>query len=168
VTAHYNLSSAYLKKGEIEQTIIHCQAALSIEPEHADAHSNLATALLRKGEIGNAIEQYEKTLKIARRSVPALNNLAWIFATYSDPAFRDGTKALELAEEANEFSGRSNPIILRTLAAAYANAGQFSRAVEVAQLALSLTDRQSPLATALQQEIAGYRAGLPHRESVKR
>ena len=168
VTAHYNLSSAYLKKGEIEQTIVHCQAALSIEPEHADAHSNLATALLRKGEIGNAIEQYEKTLKIARRSVPALNNLAWIFATYSDPAFRDGTKALELAEEANEFSGRSNPIILRTLAAAYANAGQFSRAVEVAQLALSLTDRQSPLATALQQEIAGYRAGLPHRESVKR
>src|SRR5438270_6662115 len=168
VTAHYNLSSAYLKKGEIEQTIVHCQAALSIEPEHADAHSNLATALLRKGEIGNAIEQYEKTLKIARRSVPALNNLAWIFATYSDPAFRDGTKALELAEEANEFSGRSNPIILRTLAAAYANAGQFSRAVEVAQLALSLTDRQSRLATALQQEIAGYQAGLPYRENGKR
>jgi protein O-mannosyl-transferase len=168
VTAHYNLSSAYLKKGEIEETIFHCQAALSIEPEHADAHSNLATALLRKGEIGNAIEQYEKTLKIARRSVPALNNLAWIFATYSDPAFRDGTKALELADEANEFSGRTNPIILRTLAAAYANAGQFSRAVEVGQLALSLTDRQSPLATALQQEIAGYQAGLPYRENVKR
>ena len=167
VTAHYNLSSALLEKGEIDEAIFHCQAALSIQPEHADAHTNLAAAFLKKGEIANAIEQYKKTLELAPRSVPALNNLAWIFATYSDPAFRDGTKALELAQEANEFSGRSNPVVLRTLAAAHANAGQFNRAVEVGQLALSLTDRQSPLANALQKEIADYQAGLPYRGNVK-
>src|SRR2546430_5645798 len=167
VTAHYNLSSAFLKKGEIDEAIFHCQAVLSIQPDHADAHTNLAAALLQKGEIGNAIEQYEKTLEIVPRSVPALNNLAWILATYSDPAFRDGTKALELAQRANEFSGRNNPIILRTLAAARANVGQFSSAVEVGQLALSLPDRQSPLANALQQDIAGYQAGLPYRENIK-
>ena len=168
VTAHYNLSSAFLKKGEIDKAIFHCQAVLSAQPEHADAHTILASAFLQKGEIGNAIEQYKKTLEIAPRSVPALNNLAWILATYSDPAFRDGTKALELAQRANEFSGRNNPIILRTLAAAHANIGQFSAAVEVGQLALSLTDRQSPLASALQRELAGYEASEPYRESVKR
>jgi protein O-mannosyl-transferase len=168
VTAHYNLGSAFLRKGDIDGAIFHCRAVLSIQPEHADARTNLAAAFLQKGEIGNAIEQYKKTLEIAPRSVPALNNLAWIFATYSDPAFRDGTRALELAWEASEFSGRNNPIILRTLAAAYANAGQFSRAVEVGQLALSLTDRQSSLANALQREIAGYEASEPYRESVKR
>ena len=168
VTAHYNLSSAFLKKGEIDKAIFHCQAVLSTQPEHADAHTILANAFLQKGEIGNAIEQYKKTLEIAPRSVPALNNLAWILATYSDPAFRDGTKALELAQRANEFSGRNNPIILRTLAAAHANVGQFSTAVEVGQLALSLTDRQSPLASALQRELAGYEASEPYRESVKR
>ena len=167
VTAHYNLSSAFLKKGEIDKAILHCQAVLSIQPEHADAHTTLAAALLRKGEIGSAIEQYKKALEIAPRSVPALNNLAWILATYSDPAFRDGTKALELAQRANEFSGRNNPIVLRTLAAAHANVGQFSTAVEVGQLALSLTDRQSPLASALQRELAGYQASEPYRESVK-
>jgi tetratricopeptide (TPR) repeat protein len=168
VTAHYNLSSAFLKKGEIDKAIFHCQAVLSTQPEHADAHTILANAFLQKGEIGNAIEQYKKTLEIVPRSVPALNNLAWILATYSDPAFRDGTKALELAQRANEFSGRNNPIILRTLAAAHANVGQFSTAVEVGQLALSLTDRQSPLASALQRELAGYEASEPYRESVKR
>jgi protein O-mannosyl-transferase len=167
VTAHYNLSSAFLKKGEIDKAILHCQAVLSIQPEHADAHTILASAFLQKGEIGNAIEQYKKTLEIAPRSVPALNNLAWILATYSDPAFRDGTKALELAQEANEFSSRNNPVILRTLAAAHANVGQFSTAVEVGQLALSLTDRQSPLASALQRELAGYQASEPYRESIK-
>ena len=107
-------------------------------------------------------------MEIAPQSVPALNNLAWIFATYPDPAFRDGAKALELAEAASEFSGRNNPVILRTLAAADANAGQFSRAIEVGQLALSLTDRQSSLANSLQQEIAGYEASEPHREDIKR
>jgi len=168
VTAHYNLSSAFLKKGEIDKAILHCQAVLSIQPEHAEAHTTLAAALLRKGEIGSAIEQYKKALEIAPRSVPALNNLAWILATYSDPTFRDGTKALELAQEANEFSSRNKPVILRTLAAAHANVGQFSTAVEVGQLALSLTDRQSPLASALQRELAGYEASEPYRESVKR
>ena len=168
VTAHYNLSSAFLKKGEIDEAIFHCRAVLSTQPEHADAHTILASAFLQKGEIGNAIEQYKKTLEIMPRSVPALNNLAWILATYSDPAIRDGTKALELAQRANEFSGRNNPIILRTLAAAHANVGQFSMAVEVGQLALSLTDRQSPLASALQRELAGYEAREPYRESVKR
>jgi len=168
VTAHYNLSSAFLKKGEIDEAIFHCRAVLSTQPEHADAHTILANAFLQKGEIGNAIGQYKKTLEIAPRSVPALNNLAWIFATYPDPAFRDGTKALELAQRANEFSGRNNPIILRTLAAAHANVGQFSTAVEVGQLALSITDRQSPLASALQRELAGYEASEPYREGVKR
>src|SRR5205085_55137 len=133
--ADYNLGNALLQKGETDAAILHCQAVLSIQPEHADARTILASAFLQKGEIGNAIEQYKKTLEIAPRSVPALNNLAWIFATYSDPAFRDGAKALELAQEANEFSGRNNPVILRTLAAADANAGHFSRAIEVGQLA---------------------------------
>src|SRR4029078_3521776 len=124
--------------------ILHCKRVRSTQPEHADAHTILANAFLQKGETGNAIEQYKKTLEIAPRSVPALNNLAWIVATNSDPAFRDGTKALELAQRANDLSGRNNPIVLRTLAAAHANVGQFSRAVEVGQFALSLTDRQSP------------------------
>jgi len=166
-SAHYNLSAVLLRKGEIDEAILHCRAALTIRPDLAAVHTNLAVALLAKGEIAEGIKQLEKTLERSPRSVPALNNLAWIFATYSDPAFRNGTKALELAQEANEFSGRSNPVILRTLAAAHANAGQFSKAVEVGELALSLTDRQSALGNALQKDIAGYQAGLPYRENSK-
>jgi protein O-mannosyl-transferase len=166
--AHYNLSTVLLQKGEIDEAILHARIALTIRADLAPVHTNLGVAFLARGEIAEGIKQLEKTLEIAPRSVPALNNLAWIFATYSDPAFRNDAKALELAQEANEFSGGSNPVILRTLAAAHANTGQFSRAIEVGQLALSLADRQSRLANALQQDIAGYQAGLPHRENVKR
>jgi tetratricopeptide (TPR) repeat protein len=166
--AHYNLSTVLLQKGEIDDAIRHGQIALTIRPDVAAVHTNLAVALLAQGEIADGIKQFEKTLELAPGSVPALNNLAWIFATYSDPGFRDSAKALELAQKANEFSGGDNPLVLRTLAAAYANVGQFTRAIETGQLALSLVDRQSAVATALQRDIAGYEASEPHRENVKR
>ena len=166
--AHFGLSHALLEKGEIDRAMVHCRAAVSIQPQNSDAQTNLAVVLDQKGRAPEAISHYEKALELSSRSLSAENNLAWLLATNSDASLRNSARALELAQQAEELSGGGNPVVLRTLAAAHANAGQFSRAVEVAQLALSLTDRQSPLANALQQEIAGYQAGLPYRENGKR
>src|SRR5213080_1921137 len=165
--AHYALGHIFLEKGEIDAAVFHSRAAVSIQPQNADAHTNLAVAFDEKGQIAEAIKQYEQALEISPQSVAAANNLAWLLATNPDASIRHRDRALELATRANQLSGGGNATVLRTLAAAYANAGQFSRAVEVGQIALSLTDRQSPLAKALQQEIAGYQAGLPYREDVK-
>ena len=165
--AHYALGHIFLEKGEIDAAVFHSRAAVSIQPQNADAHTNLAVAFDEKGQIAEAIKQYEQALEISPQSVAAANNLAWLLATNPDASIRHRDRALELATRANQLSGGGNATVLRTLAAAYANAGQFSRAVEVGQLALSLTDRESPLAKALQQEIAGYQAGLPYREDVK-
>src|SRR6266699_2142027 len=165
--AHYALGHIFLEKGEIDAAVFHSRAAVSIQPQNADAHTNLAVAFDEKGQIPEAISQYEQALEISPQSVAAENNLAWLLATNPDASIRHRDGALELATRANQLSGGGNATVLRTLAAAYANAGQFSRAVEVGQLALSLTDRESPLAKALQQEIAGYQAGLPYREDVK-
>ena len=166
--AHFGLSHALLEKGEIDRALIHCRAAVSIQPQNAVAQTNLAVALDEKGQTPEAIMRYEKALELSPHSLSAENNLAWLLATSSDPSLRNGSRALELARQAEELSGGGDPIVLRTLAAAYANAGEFSRAVEVGQLALSLTDRQSQLAGALQREIAGYQAGLPYRENGRR
>src|SRR5437660_1864961 len=166
--AHFGLSHALLEKGEIDRAMVHCRAAVSIQPQNADAQTNLAVVLDQKGRAPEAISHYEKALELSSRSLSAENNLAWLLATNSDASLRNSARALELAQQAEELSGGGNPVVLRTLAAAHANAGQFSRAIEVAQLALSLTDRQSPLANALQEEIAGYQAGLPYRENGKR
>jgi len=165
--AHYALGHIFLEKGEIDAAVFHSRAAVSIQPQNADAHTNLAVAFDEKGQIAEAIKQYEQALEISPQSVAAENNLAWLLATNPDASIRHRDRALELATRANQLSGGGNATVLRTLAAAYANAGQFSRAVEVGQLALSLTDWESPLAKALQQEIAGYQAGLPYREDVK-
>lgn len=167
VIAHYSLSTALLRKGEPDAAISHCLAALSIQPGYAEARINLAVALDQKGQIADAIMNYEKALTISPQSIPAQNNLAWLLATGSNAALRNGNKALELARQADQLSSGANLTVRRTLAAAYAEMGQFAQAIEIAQGALRLAEVQgdSALVAQLQKEIAIYRAGSPYREA---
>jgi len=167
--AHHSLSHAFLEKGDLDAAISHCRAALLIQPQNADAHTNLAIALDEKSQTAEAIQHYEKALEISPQSISALNNLAWLLATCSNASFRNGTKAVELAGQANQLSGGINTLVLRTLAAAYAESGQFGKAIEIARAAMQLarTQGDNSLAAVLQQEIALYELSLPYRETPK-
>src|SRR6266542_2550695 len=129
----------------------------------------LAIALDEKGQTAEAIQHYQKALEISPQSVSALTNLGWLMATSSNPSFRNGTKAIELAGQANQLSGGTNTLVLRTLAAAYAESGQFGKAIEIARAAMQLARTQvdNSLAGALQQQIALYELALPYRETPK-
>ena len=167
--ARYGLGHALLEKGELDNAIEHSRAALSIQPNDADCHTVLAIALDEKGQSTEAIEHYEKALKISPRSVSALNNLAWLLATGSNASLRNGVRAIQFAQQADQLSGGKNTLVLRTLAAAYAEAGQFGKAIESAQAAMQLarSHGDDSLASELQQDIALYELGLPYREVAK-
>jgi Flp pilus assembly protein TadD len=96
----------------------------------------------------------------------AQNNLAWLLATCPEASSRDGQRAMALARQAMQLSGVTNPQLLDTLAAAYAEAGQFGEAVEMARRALSLpaTQNNKALADALQTRLKLYETNLPYRE----
>ena len=68
----------------------------------------------------------------------ALNNLAWIYATDPRSELRDADEAVRLAEQACQLSDRTVPSRLTTLAAAYAAAGRFDKAVATAEEAMRL------------------------------
>ena len=90
-------------------------------------------------------------------------NLAWVLATCPQASLRNGNKAVELAQRANQFMGDGNPVVLGTLAAAYAEAGRFPEAEETARRALQVAETQSnpALADALRSQLKLYQAGLP-------
>jgi hypothetical protein len=67
----------------------------------------------------------------------ATDDLAWLLATCPDPTIRDGPKALTLAQEAVEATGRRKPELLDSLAAANAEAGDFATAVKVEKEAIA-------------------------------
>ena len=169
--AQYNLASALLRTGRTKEAIAHYQKVLELRPDNADAHANLGSALLAKGLVRDAIAQYRDALRIAPDNVAARSNLAWLLATAADPALRNGSEAVLLAERAeSESAGRENsPLVLRILAAAYAEAGRFAEAKETARQALQAAEVQgnSALSSALQGEIALYELGLPYHKEAK-
>ena len=160
---------ALLEKGKFDAAIEHSRAALLIQPNDADCHTVLAIALDEKGQWAEAIQHYEKALEISPQSVSALNNLAWLLAASSNASLRNGARAVQFAQQADQLSGGTNALVLRTLAAAYAETGQFGKAIETAQAAMQLGQSQGDdsLAAELQQQIALYELGLPYREMAK-
>jgi Flp pilus assembly protein TadD len=159
--AHNNLGNALLQQGRTEEATAQYREALKINPAYANAHNNLGNALLQGGHAGEAAGELQKALDLQPDNVTAQNSLAWLLSTAPEASLRDGVRALELATMANQSTSGSNPLILRTLAAAYAGTKQFSRAAQTAQNALQLAEAQSnnTLAEALRREIKRYEAG---------
>lgn len=156
VEAHYNLGNALLQRGEIEASVAECEAALAIDPRSVEAHNNLGNAFRQQGKFREAIAHYEQVLSNAPGTLSTQTNLAWLLATCPDQSLRDIPRALQLATEANEQSGQSNPVILHTLSAAYVQSGDLRRGREAAGRALRIAEEQgqSDLAQILGKEIA--------------
>jgi Flp pilus assembly protein TadD len=167
--ARYSLGHALLEKGELDGAIQVCRSALLLRPSDADCHTTLAIALEKKGNPAEAIQHYQEALELAPKSIPTLTNLAWLLATSQDASVRNGPKAVELSREADRLVGGTNTLVLRTLAAAYAENGEFANAIKTARSAMQLARMhgEDSLTTDLDQQIALYRLGIPYREKAK-
>jgi tetratricopeptide (TPR) repeat protein len=156
--AHCNLAALLAEKGQTVEAIAHYEKALALPPEDSASHLALAKLFLKTGKISDALVHFRRALEIAPDSDVVLNACAWVLATNPDATARNGREAVKLAEKASRLNGGQNPEVMRTLAASYAEAGQYSQAVEAAQQALRLT-RHPPLARALEEEVQIYRQG---------
>jgi tetratricopeptide (TPR) repeat protein len=168
--AFFDLGNDLLQAGRVDDAIAQYGEALKVDPANASAHSNLGSALLREGRVDEAVTQYQEALKIQPGSATFQNNLArviWAFATAPNPSMRNGPRAVELAQQANGLTEGKSPVILRVLAAAAAENGNFHAAVETGQQALGLAQQEqnSSLSDAIRQDIACYQAGSPVRSS---
>jgi len=162
---HAVLGMALMTKGQLDEAIPWLSKAVEILPTHSHAHYNLAVALAEKGETVDAIAHYEKAIEAQPDFFEALTNLAWIFASSSDANLRNGPKAVELAEKASRLTNDRSPVVLRTLAAAYATNKSFDKALDTARRALQSAQAQgnSELAETIRREMPLYEVGLPYR-----
>jgi protein O-mannosyl-transferase len=166
--AWYNLGNAYVQKGQLDLAIQSWQKAVAIQADFAPAHNNLANALLLKGQIAGAIEHWRIAVATEPDLESAMVNLAWVLATCPQDSLRNGPEAEKLAERADELTGGVDPKVLRTLAAACAENGDFPNAVAAAQHAvqdaMSQGDRQ--LAADIQGQLKFYQNNQPFRDTT--
>jgi protein O-mannosyl-transferase len=161
-----NLGIALACLGQTDDAIAHFQDVLKTKPDLAAARYNLAMALAKQGRFEEAIRQYQDVLKITPDDFAALNQLGWLRATCPQAAVRNAAEAVDLAQRAYTLSKGHDPTIVDTLAAAYAEAGHFSHAVQAARSALDLAMRQenAVLAERIKTRLQLYRRGLPYRQ----
>ena len=166
IEAQNNLGWAQLQVGRTDDAIARFQMVLKLQQSFVMARGNLAIAYLRKGQAREAIVHYQAFLKVQPDAVPVLTDLAWLLATSSDALIRNGAQAVELAQRANKLSNGQEALVLRALAAAYAESGKFAEAVATARLALERADATSnaPLSDSLRIQLDLYQTGAPFRD----
>lgn len=135
----------------------------------AEAVAKTATPTIRANPkaiaaIVRSLQLYCDTVEPrAANDADALRRLGWIRATAPYPELRNGRKALAHAERAIGLVGGGNAGLLRILAAAHAEAGDFEQAVATQKQAIALisgTESQAPYAAALRL----YESGRPCRD----
>ena len=126
--------------GKGAEAIAHYRSAVEINPDHEAARQQLGLTLYQQGQIGPALTQWREVLRREPNLVTVLNLSAWVLATSPDASVRNGAEAVALASRAAELTGQRDPAALDTLAAAYAEAGQFTAAVASAKRAAPTSD----------------------------
>jgi tetratricopeptide (TPR) repeat protein len=152
----------YSAEKQYKKAIEKFQAVLEKQPENAVALRGRGDVLLSLGRQAEAIADYEKAIKIDPDDTGVLNNLAWVLATSPDEKLRNGKRAIELATKACELTEYKKPHILSTLAAGYAETGDFNTALKWSQKAVDTGDEDQ--IEALKKELESYKAGKPVRE----
>ncbi len=166
VDVYERLGRAQMQGRQASAAIDSFLLGLAINPSHIDLNILVAMAFASQGMQALAVEHYQKVLDADANHLPSLNNLAWLLATSHDPALRDGTKAVELMEKALQLPGGSRTHLLRTLAAASAEAGRYENATRIAQEAMDLAGPlgATVLTEQLRKEQSFYLLGKPWRE----
>ena len=126
----------------LDQAILFWSTRVENEPNDIGARNTFGALLVQKHQTRAAIEQWETALALNPNDGNAQSNLAGVFATAPDASLRNGTRAVELAERAMKLAGGINPILHRTLAAAYAEAGRFDDAIATAERGQAFAERE--------------------------
>lgn len=159
------LGDSLLQAGKTTEAIAAYRKLLSLAAS-ADVHSALALALASASQPRDAIAHYGEALRLKPDASDVLNNLAWMLATQPDAQLRNGPEAVRLAERACELTQRTQPRLIGTLAAAYAEIGRFADAVKAAEEAARAADAtgDKSLAAKNRELLALYADGKPYRD----
>jgi tetratricopeptide (TPR) repeat protein len=164
---HAVLGLMLMQKNQLDGATEQFLKSNQFQPTNAVANYQLALIYQSRRDFQRAIDYYHKTIQARPDMVEALNNLAWLLAANHDSAVRNGTEAVQLAERACKLNDFKTPVLIGTLAAAYAEAGRFGDAVTTAEKAreLALAAGQKETADRNGELIELYRAGRAYHEA---
>jgi Flp pilus assembly protein TadD len=161
-----DLAFALAEQGKVDEAIATYRIAVNLKPDEVMPHYMLANLLSQQGNLAEAIAEYQTTLQLDPNYPLALNNFAWLLATTPDARLRNGAEAVKLAEKACRLTDYKLPLLVSTLAAAYAEAGRFDDAVKTTEqaIALATAEKKEALANKNRERLKLYQARKAYHE----
>ena len=155
------------RAGRFEEAIRDLDEVIRADPTQAHHFQSRGQIWAESGDYAKALADYQEALRLAERDLrPSIRfYLARIWATCPDAQFRDGKRAVAAAKKALRAPGFTPPIYYDTLAAAYAEAGDFAEAVQWQTKAVETAVGDEAFIREVRKRLELYRAGRPYRET---
>ncbi len=152
--AHNSRGYCYYQLRRYPHAVRDYTEAIRLDSENSAAFANRGQLYADLGYYPRALHDYQRAVDSDPGMGKAYQGAAWLLATCPNEKFRDAEEAVAAASKAIELDGDDEPIYLDTLAAAYANAGEFDLAVQAQQASIE----RSPEATEekLQRRMAAF------------
>jgi len=165
-SVHFNLGVTQMRLGQAASAQQSFRACLDRDPRFNAARTRLADLFISTGRYADAAAQLDAACADEPSNIGVVNDLAWLLATCTDPAVRDGRRAVQLAERACAATDAPPAALLDTLAAAQAESGDFAAAADTARRAIAAATAagDTALADRVRQRRACYEAQRPYHE----
>jgi tetratricopeptide (TPR) repeat protein len=165
--SRFDLGNVLFDRGMREEAIEQFEKSLEVSPGSLDARLMLGKVLAAEGKFGLAAVQYQRAMADNPNDLRAINDMAWLLSVCPSDEVRDGAKALEMAKRACAVTRFQDPVLMCTLAAAYAEVGEFSTAVATATKSLDLVEpRDEMLIQRIHACLEHYRNGKAYRSRL--
>ncbi len=159
-----NRGQSYESLGKYDNAISDYNLALKLAPKLRIAIASRGYCYHQIDEYEKAISDYEYVLKLDPEYSFALNHYAWLLSTCKHKRMRNGKRAVKLAKSACDLSKWKNYDHLDTLAAAYAENGEFEDAIKYQLQAINLAkDKSVSKRNSLDYRLAQYKKKLAIR-----
>lgn len=160
-------SAIYSEMKDYKLALADAVAACKLAPHDAHQLLNRGGVYSLMGNAAKATADYDEALKLSPEELEPRNAKAWLQSTCPDAKFRDGALALKVALEVCEQSSYREPNFIDTLAAAYAETGDFEKALKFQRLANTFPEFRLSYGDDSAKHLAAYEKNKPYREPAE-
>jgi tetratricopeptide (TPR) repeat protein len=160
-------ASAFEDTGQLDKASADYDQVARLNPRDANDYRFRGNANFTKGDYKAAAFDFEKAVQLSPRDYDALHSLAWFQATCPEDSLRNGKEALEKSLRACELSRWQSADVVDTLAAAYAEQGDFDDAVKYETQAVNMKGVYALKRKRMQERLDLYRQHKPYRKECK-
>ena len=164
--AFYVRAQIYLGEGKYDLALKDCNEALRQDRTVVEAALLRASINARLGKHAEALKEFDYVISLHPRRVTlarALSDRAWFRATCPNASFRNGQQAVKDAKAACSIMEWKDEQMIDTLAAAYAETGDFNSAVQYASQALAVKGISPERTKLFQKHLALFQQHKPIR-----